>query len=335
MTEALPKTWTVLEVLRWTTAHFRDKGVSEPRASAEVLLAHTLGASRLDLYLRYDQPLAAAELARFKALLRRRLQGEPTAYLTGHKEFWSLDFLVTPAVLIPRPETEGLVAAALAAARQPGGWGQGPPPHAFALAEPSAPPPIQEAEQLPTDDIFYRKPKTENRKPILGLEVGVGSGAVLVALARELPESRWLGVDISAAALALAGENARRHGVAQRLRLVRADLLSAIKPRAAFDLLVANLPYVPRREWEKLPKDVRDFEPRQALLGGEDGLDLVRRLIAAAPPYLAPGAWLLLEVGHDQAAQVMGLLAATHAFADASALKDYHGIPRVVQSRLK
>jgi release factor glutamine methyltransferase len=163
----------------------------------------------------------------------------------------------------------------------------------------------------------------------------VGSGAVLVALARELPESCWLGVDISAAALALAGENARRHGVAQRLRLVRADLLSAIKPRAAFDLLVANLPYVPRREWEKLPKDVRDFEPRQALLGGEDGLDLVRRLIAAAPPYLAPGAWLLLEVGHDQAAQVMGLLAATHAFADASALKDYHGIPRVVQARLK
>ena len=110
------ESWTILEILRWTTEYFRTKGVSEPRASAEVLLAHILGVSRLDLYLRYDQPLNPEELARFKALVVRRRAGEPVAYLTGHREFWSLDIQVTPAVLIPRPETETLVAAALEAA---------------------------------------------------------------------------------------------------------------------------------------------------------------------------------------------------------------------------
>src|SRR4030042_905919 len=109
--------WTILATLRWTADYFRTKGVSEPRAAAEILLAHTLSVSRLDLYLRYDQPLTPEELARFKALVIRRRAGEPVAYLTGHREFWSLDIRVTPAVLIPRPETETLVAAALAAAK--------------------------------------------------------------------------------------------------------------------------------------------------------------------------------------------------------------------------
>ena len=130
MTAASPDAWTILKLLRWTADYFRDKGVSEPRASAEVILAHALGLSRLDLYLRYDQPLSAAELSRFKALMVRRREGEPVAYLTGHREFWSLDFLVTPAVLIPRPETEILVSAAIEATKdfQPKNsplWGSG------------------------------------------------------------------------------------------------------------------------------------------------------------------------------------------------------------------
>jgi release factor glutamine methyltransferase len=117
-------TWTVLALLRWTTEYFEEKDTSEPRASAEILLAHTLGLTRLDLYLRHDQPLTPEELARFKALILRRRLGEPVAYLTGHKEFWSLDFLVTPATLIPRPETEVLVEAVLEVC---GGGGQGLP----------------------------------------------------------------------------------------------------------------------------------------------------------------------------------------------------------------
>jgi release factor glutamine methyltransferase len=301
------ESWTILTLLRWTTDYFREKGVSEPRASAEVLLAHVLNASRLNLYLRFDQPLNAEELARFKALVIRRRDGEPTAYLTGHREFWSLDFLVTPAVLIPRPETETLVAAAMElrdGEKDIGGGGQ-----------------VQEAALSPPTP------------GLRGVEIGVGSGAVIVALAKELPQFNWVGLDISGAALAVARENARRHGVLDRLRLLRGDLLSPLKPRAALALLVANLPYVPRREWEALPREIRDFEPKAALCGGEDGLEVIRRLMAAAPAYLQAGGWLLLEVGDRQAAAVAMLLTATGAYDRLETIKDFSGIDRVIRAR--
>jgi release factor glutamine methyltransferase len=307
MSDAAPETWTILKILRWTADYFREKGVSEPRASAEVLLAQVLGLSRLDLYLRYDQPLTLDELSRFKALMLRRLQGEPVAYLIGYKEFWSLDFQVAPGVLIPRPETEILVAAALEAARE-----------------------IMEAEA-------QNYPKSENRKPITsplwGLELGVGSGAVVVSLAKELPRLTWLALDLSAPALAVARQNARRHGVAERLVFIQCDLLAALKPRPAFALLVANLPYVPRREWEQLPKDIKDYEPPQALLGGEDGLELIRELARQAHQYLQPGGCLALEVGAGQAEKVLKLLQQTEAYEGLETLADYQGIPRVVRAR--
>ncbi len=175
---AVPQaSWTILATLRWTADYFRTKGVSEARASAEILLAHTLGVSRLDLYLRYDQPLNPEELARFKALMVRRREGEPVAYLTGHREFWSLDIRVTPAVLIPRPETETLVAAALEAAKSVGaGFETRPYPGTTIL----------ETQNL--------KPETS---PLWGAEVGVGSGAVVIALAKELPPMAWVGLDRS------------------------------------------------------------------------------------------------------------------------------------------
>ena len=218
--------WTILAILRWTTDYFRTKGVSEPRASAEILLAHTLSVSRLDLYLRYDQPLNPEELARFKALMVRRREGEPVAYLTGHREFWSLDIQVTPAVLIPRPETETLVAAALEAAKDFGGGGEGPmaPPP---LPKPSPPTPYggdvgAGLKPAPTGE---HHPKTQNLKPetspLWGAEVGVGSGAVVIALAKELPSMAWVGLDRSGAALAVARANARRHAVLDRVHLLR------------------------------------------------------------------------------------------------------------------
>jgi release factor glutamine methyltransferase len=297
--------WTILAILRWTTDYFRTKGVSEPRASAEVLLAHTLGLSRLDLYLRNDQPLNPEELARFKTLVLRRRNGEPVAYLTGHREFWSLDFHVTPAVLIPRPETEVLVAAALEVAKGSGEKAVG-----------------QEEDQ----------PKTPS---LWGLELGVGSGAVIAALAKELPGMVWVGLDLSGAALAVARDNARRHGVADRTHFLRANLLAALKPTAAFALLVANLPYVPRGEWERLPREIKAFEPPEALLGGEDGLDLLRPLIRQAHHYVKGGGWVLLEVGDNQAAQVAALLEETSAYDRVETIKDFHGIPRVVRARCR
>jgi release factor glutamine methyltransferase len=293
MTEARQGSWTILEILRRTAAFFEQKGVSEPRASAEVLLAHALKASRLELYLKHDQPLTPEELARFRALVVRRRQGEPVAYLTGRKEFWSLAFKVTPAVLIPRPETEILVEAALAAARGP---------------------------DFP-------------REAAWGLVVGVGSGAVVVALARELPQMRWVAVDLSAAALEVARENAADHGVDGRIAFLQADLLAGLQEEARFALLVANLPYVPRAEWQALPRDIRDFEPKEALEAGEDGLKLIRPLARQAHRYLKPGGFLTLEVGPGQAQQVMGFLEETAAYHLIEAVNDYHEVNRVVRGR--
>ena len=297
--------WTILAILRWTADYFHTKGVQEARASAEILLAHTLGVSRLDLYLRYDQPLNPEELAAFKALVVRRREGEPVAYLTGHREFWSLDIQVTPAVLIPRPETETLVAAALEAAESVGAG-------------------LQPAPTL------EHHPKTPS---LLGLEVGVGSGAVVIALAKELPRMAWVGLDRSGAALAVARANCRRHAVLDRVHLLKSDLLAALKPAAAFALLVANLPYVPRAEWERLPREIKAFEPSEALLGGEDGLDLMRPLIRQAHQYVVGGGWVLLEVGDLQAPQVAALVAETGAYDCLSTIRDFSGKERVVRAR--
>jgi release factor glutamine methyltransferase len=340
-----PAPWTILAILRWTTDYFRTNGVSEPRASAEVLLAHILGVSRLDLYLRYDQPLNPDELARFKALVIRRRAGEPVAYLTGHREFWSLDFRVTPAVLIPRPETEVLVAATLEAARDfeekvIGGGGQGLSPAGTPV--PPAPPieiklAPQDQDQKIKGPLAASPPKTENRKPktlsLVGLEVGVGSGAVVIALAKELPRMTWVGLDFSGPALALAQDNARRHEVAERVHFLQADLLTALKPGAALALLAANLPYVPRAEWERLPREIKAFEPQAALLGGEDGLDLLRPFIRQVHPYVQAGGWVLLEVGDQQAPQVAALFSATGAYDRIETIPDLCGISRVVRAR--
>ncbi len=307
MKAASQPAWTIVELLRWTADYLRDKGVLEPRASAEVLLAHVLNLSRLDLYLRYDQPLSPEELARFKSLVVRRRQGEPVAYLTGHREFWSLDFQVRSGVLIPRPETEILVASALEAARTMIGLELG----------------CQEPRE------FERQRKTV----LWGLEIGVGSGAVVVALARELPQMAWLALDVSETSLTVARDNARRHGAADRLRFVRSDLLSGLNPGPRFALLVANLPYVPRSQWEQLPREIRDFEPQEALLGGDDGLELIRTLTQEAHRYLRPGGCLALEVGEGQAGEVLELLRETGAYQGLETLADYQGIQRVLRGR--
>jgi release factor glutamine methyltransferase len=333
---AEPKaSWTILEILRWTTDYFSTKEVSEPRASAEVLLAHSLGTSRLDLYLRYDQPLNPEELARFKTLVVRRRNGEPVAYLTGHREFWSLDFRVTPDVLIPRPETETLVAAAVEVVREElgrGDQGRGAP-----APSPKPPPPTPyrgsggEFEGRAGELTSPGPPL--NSSQLWGVEIGVGSGAVVIALAKELPEINWVGIDLSAAALAVARDNARRHEVTDRVNLLQSDLLSALKPQAFFELLVANLPYVPRKMWEALPRDIKDFEPKEAFWGGENGLDLIRRLIKQAHNYLKEAGWVLLEVGDGQAQKVAVFFEEAGAYERVETIKDFSGVERVVRAR--
>jgi release factor glutamine methyltransferase len=309
MTFSRQEPWTIGGILRWTTDYLREKQVPEPRASAEVLLAHSLGLTRLDLYLQHDQPLTPEELARFRALVVRRRQGEPVAYIVGYKEFWSLDFLITPAVLIPRPETETLVEATLEVMKEREGGDGGPTA--------PGPPPLKSPTPL----------------PLWGCEVGVGSGAVAIALAKALPQMTWLGLDFSGPALAVARENARRHGVAHRLHLCRANLLAPLKPDARFALMVANPPYVSQVDWEALPRGIREFEPKEALLGGENGLDLLRPLAREAHAYLAPGGWLALELGPDQAGPISRALEETGAYDQLNLVKDLAGIDRVVRAR--
>ncbi len=282
--------WTILRVLRWAQNYLQQKGISEPRAGASVLLAHCLQCTRLDLYLRYDKPLTAAELDCYKRLLRRRLAQEPIPYITGHQEFWSLDFLVSPAVLIPRPETELIIEAVLK----------------YAADFPDAP---------------------ANRRI---LDVGTGSGVLAVVLAKEFPQAQVVALDQSAAALAVARENSRRHEVQDRVALVQGDLLAPLAPEPFFDIIVSNPPYVPTHEWEQLPLEIRDHEPRLALDGGPDGLEVIRLLVPEVHHLLRPGGLLALEVGQGQAEMVAQLLAQTRAYAPAKIIPDYQHIGRVV-----
>jgi len=213
----------------------------------------------------------------------------PVAYITGRREFMSFVLEVTPAVLIPRPETELLVevAASVASAREGG----------------KAP-------------------------PILA-EVGTGSGAVAIALARLLPGFRIIATDISAEALAVAERNVTRMGLGDRIELRQGDLLEPADP-ATLNGVVANLPYVTEADWERLPPGVRDFEPPQSLLGGPDGLAAFRRLAAQLPQHLAPGGFVALEVGTGQAGPVGDILLETGLFPRVERHRDLAGHERVV-----
>jgi release factor glutamine methyltransferase len=293
MSAAGATTWTILAVLQWAQNYLHTKGISEPRAGAEVLLAHCLHCSRLELYLRHDQPLSEDELSCYKQALKRRLAFEPTQYITGHQEFWSLDFLVSPVVLIPRPETELLVEAVLQHLRQPG-------QHAVA-------------------------PRI--------LDIGTGSGILAVTLATELSQAEVTAVDRSAEALAMARENARRHGVEPRIGWVLGNLVEFLGAQAEFDVIVSNPPYVPTAEWERLPPDIKNFEPRLALDGGPDGLKVIRALMPAAAMRLAPGGLLALEVGQGQAEAVSQIMADQRLLTPATIIPDYQRIGRVVLAR--
>jgi len=274
--------WTLMEFLRWTADFFKQHGVPQARLDAEVLLAHVLGCSRMDLYLAFDKPLGEADRARYRELVRRRAKERvPVAYLTGQREFWSLPFRVTPDALIPRPETETLVRVAA------------------------------------------------DLKPARALEIGVGSGCIAAALARELPSVEIVACDVSLAALALARENLAALGVLERVTLIEASQLGAVA--GGFDLVLSNPPYVASGELAGLAPELH-HEPRVALDGGPDGLDVIRQLCAEAPARLArPGA-IAFEVGAGQAPAVAELLRATGA-AEVESFLDLAGIARVVLGR--
>lgn len=251
-----------------------------PTVEARLLLERVLGKTRAWLIAHADEVAGAGAEQTFAALVERRTRGEPIAYILGEREFYGLDFAVTRAVLIPRPETELLVELAL--------------------------------ERIPADAAARV------------LDLGTGGGAIAVALAKQRPQARVTAVDVDYAALAVARANARRHGVS--VRFFCGDWFGAL-PGETFDLIVSNPPYVAAQDPHLSVGDVR-FEPQRALLGGADGLDCIRVIVAGAGAHLRPGACLLFEHGYDQADACRALLGA-QGYRNVQTWPDLAGIPRV------
>ncbi len=277
------KTWTVLDLLQWTTAHFKERGVASARLDAECLLAYALGCDRLKLYVDYEKPVEEAERARFRELVKARgRERMPVAYLTGRREFWSLPLAVSPAVLVPRPETECLVEAAL---------------------------------------------------PLLGagtrvLEIGTGSGAIVIALATERPDALFWATDRSSDALSVAQKNAQALVPDVEIRWLEGDLFAPLAGER-FDLVVSNPPYVAETERGSLPPELA-HEPSGALFGGgEDGADCLRRLVAEAPAHLRPGGRLLLELDPRQLPAISDAAIAA-GFDPGATIRDAAGTERAL-----
>ena len=297
-----PSGITVREARARIGALLRQGGIEEAFVEADILLGWLLDCDRAGLILAAGSKIDNSLRRRLLTSLRRRLGREPLAYIIGEWEFWSLSFAVGPEVLIPRPETELLVEQALAFAR------------------PGSELPVEARKQAP-------------EKPLRILDLGTGSGILAVVLARELAAARVVALDLSAAALAVARANALRHGVAARISLVCSHWLTALRARPLFDLVVANPPYVVRGELANLQPEVRDFEPRTALDGGERGLDDIDELCRTLPPFMRAGALLLMEIGWDQQETVQRLFRANPAFSEVEILPDLAGHPRIIRCR--
>ena len=261
------------DALKQARARLGESGVEEPGFEAEFLLRHALGCTREDLLMGLDSEASPSAQLLFKSVIERRSRGEPSAYIIGHKEFYGLDFKVDPRALIPRPETELLVELALAFAARHGARGEG----------------------LKID------------------EVGVGCGAISVALAVRLPGARIVATDISTAALELARENIVHHGVEGRVTLLESDLLGPVN--GPIDILVSNPPYVRSGDISGLEREIRDHEPLVALDGGPDGMAVIDRLMRQARDRLAPGGAMFIEIGCEQGKEVTGH--ARHLWPDA------------------
>ena len=265
-----------------TTLDESDCASRDTCADATLLLRHVLNIPLAEIYACRERPLSREQTEQFNALIRQRAQGKPIQYITGEQEFFGLPFHVTPDVLIPRPETEHLVEAAIARLKD------------------------------------FESPRI--------VDVGTGSGAIAVAVAHALPQCEMTALDISPASLKVAEKNAQRNGVADRIRFLQSDLLAAVG-NETFDAVLSNPPYIAERERKTLPKEVRDYEPAQALFAGKTGLELYQRLIPAAQSQLAPAGWLMMEIGHSQRDPVRALL---RDWADVDFVADLQGIPRVV-----
>ena len=289
--------------------------IGSPRLNAETLMMFVLGVNRAYLYAHPELELNPEEQANYDDVIAQRATGMPSQYITGHQEFWGMDFVVSPAVLIPRPETEHLVETVLEIIRE-------------------------QREQLATK--------------LTLVDVGTGSGCVGLALANELPFAQVYATDISPEALEIAKANAARLQLEKRVQFRHCDVLRPIIIRsyrdpstrtdvitqhdkaefADLDFVVSNPPYVAFSEADKVQRSVKEFEPQEAVFAGEHGLDVITRLIAESHATLKPGGWLAMEIGYSMRDQVVALLDVA-LWEDVRVVPDLQGIPRVIAARRK
>lgn len=279
--------WTIIKILSWTESYLKNHSIDSPRLTAEMLLAYCLDVKRLDLYLQHDRPLQTNELSVFKALIKRRIQNEPVAYIIGAKGFFESDFKVAKGVLIPRPDTETLVEQAL------------------------------------------KILNTRQDKPKMVLELGTGSGAIVISLAKAIPRHLYFADDISLAALAIAKNNAQKIAK-NKIRFFAGAWFSSLRKSLGFDLIISNPPYIPSGDIPALQSEIRLFEPMIALDGGKDGLDSIRSIIEDAHHYLVPGGTLLLEMGFDQRQGIENILNPYPQYEGVDFIRDLAGHNRVV-----
>jgi len=291
------KSWIVRNLLHVTAEYLEKKGIDSPRLTAEILLAHKLNVDRVTLYLNFDQPLTENELSGYRILIKKRLQREPLQYITGIQEFWSLEFAVTPQVLIPRPETELLV------------------------------------EQ--TIERLKAFPAVENHTPRI-LDLGTGCGAIAISLAKEVQQTKIWATDISAGALKLARLNAEKHGVTDRIRFIQGSLWEPLMDQGeTFDIILSNPPYIASEEFKGLSPEVRDYEPRLALDGREGGMHFIEKIISEAPAFMNPGAWIMVEMAPGQTEKALGLIGEIKDYGEKTRIKDYSHLYRVVMAQRK
>jgi len=300
MTANQTKSLDVRNALKQGVHLLREAHVPSDTLAAELLLLHVLRRGRTWLYAHPEELLDAQSIDSYFSLLQRRAAGEPTQHLTGHQEFWGLDFKVTPEVLIPRPETEHLIEVAL--------------------------------DRLGVRDLRAGRPPKLTGENLSVVDIGTGSGCIAIALAKELPAARIFATDVSTAALATAQRNAARLGFSNRITFLETDLLAAYSDDSQiFDLVISNPPYIARRQARSLPREVRDHEPESALFGGEEGYELYGRLIPEAARHLKSDGLLVLELGHDSLPAVRPLLE-TFEWTNLLVTNDLAGIPRVLSA---
>jgi release factor glutamine methyltransferase len=277
--------------------------------NAELLLMFTLSCDRAYLYAHPERELTIDEQTRYGEALAERARGVPAQYITGHQEFWGMDLIVTPAVLIPRPETEHVIETVLELQAAASGVGR------------PAPAPRTPAARI------SGSPKPEARSRII--DIGTGSGGIALALAKELPEAEIHASDISVAALEVARANAARHQLESHIQFHQTDLLAGFE-HSSFDFIVSNPPYVGESEEDQVQLEVRKFEPRNAVFAGPTGLEVIARLIPQAHAALRPGGWLVMEISGTISEEVRPLL---RDWNDIRIRSDLQSIPRVAQAR--